>query len=399
MNEKKNLSITAMICDLREVNEEVLNQYGEIYVESMIVYVTEQSQEILNRHHVQIESMILERLDLDVEIIERNGTFTITPAPAGNKKLNLIVNGRLIIEPGSNEALTNYIHIQVNGEVICPENLGSQLSSRLTCNGSTKLYPDSCILAESPLRADRVFALRAKAENQYYVIGKALFLGSESSYGLLLEKKVRIICSHAIVAESALETAVQLLDEKADITLVPDGCQYVNEACCLDDTFLDRYGSKAYIDANVTVGDTGLPDGLEFLYIKGDVNLPEEYKPDFLKVCKNFSRILTFRGKCITDVTDLVIDKALLESSPKGLHVTDCVNVKITDDVPTELIRERLTLDDCINITCPENLISVIQTIATDYVLLSPSEEDKENADMVSSPEQTVRIKAMKYKM
>ena len=132
MNEKKNLSITAMICDLREVNEEVLNQYGEIYVESMIVYVTEQSQEILNRHHVQIESMILERLDLDVEIIERNGTFTITPAPAGNKKLNLIVNGRLIIEPGSNEALTNYIHIQECGEVICPENLDSQLSSRLT---------------------------------------------------------------------------------------------------------------------------------------------------------------------------------------------------------------------------------------------------------------------------
>lgn len=73
--------------------------------------------------------------------------------------------------------------------------------------------------------------------------------------------------------------------------------------------------------------------------------------------------------------------------------------MKITDDVPAELIRERLTLDDCINITCPENLISVMQTIATDYVLLSPSEEDKENADMASSPEQTVRIKAMKYKM
>lgn len=398
MNEKKNLEITAMICDLREVNEEVLNQYGEISIESMIVYVTEESQEILNRHHVQIEAMILERLDLDVELLERNGTFTITPGFAENKKLNLIVNGRLIIEPGSAEALTNYVHIQVNGEVICPESLSIQLSSRLTCNGNVKQYPDSCILADGLLTADRVFALRAKADSQYYVTGKALFLGSSAQYVPLLEKNVRIICSQAIVAESSLDTVIQILDEKADVTLVPDGCQYVNASCCLDDAFVYRYGSKAYIDANVTVKDTGLPEGLEFLHIKGDVSLPEEYKADFLKICKNFSRILTFRGKWISDVTDLVIDKALLESSPKGLNVSDCVNVRITDDVSAELISERLTLDDCVNITCPKNLISVIQTVATDYVLISPPEDEKDTDDNPFS-EHTVTIKTMKYKM
>lgn len=48
MNEKKKLSIQALLCDLRYVSEEVLKQYESVNVKIMMSYVTEKSQVLLN---------------------------------------------------------------------------------------------------------------------------------------------------------------------------------------------------------------------------------------------------------------------------------------------------------------------------------------------------------------
>lgn len=65
-----------------------------------------------------------------------------------------MVNGVLDIAPGAEAALSGYVGIQVNGQVICPESLSGLLSGA-TVNGEIEVYPDDCIRLKRTAVLDR----------------------------------------------------------------------------------------------------------------------------------------------------------------------------------------------------------------------------------------------------
>ena len=56
----------------------------------------------------------------------------------------------------------------------------------------------------------------------------------------------------------------------------------------------------------------------------------------------------------------------MLEKQPLGLFVSDCAVVKIADDIPKELIVERLHIEDCGVVKCCEDLEDAVTMICTD---------------------------------
>ena len=56
----------------------------------------------------------------------------------------------------------------------------------------------------------------------------------------------------------------------------------------------------------------------------------------------------------------------MLEQQPLGIDVCDCGIVKIADDIPKELIVERLHIEDCGVVKCCEELEDAVTMICTD---------------------------------
>lgn len=394
MSDKKNLKIEAMVCDLREINEEILKQYADVSIEAMILYTSEKSQEILNKYHVHLEAMITEKLANDVETTECNGIFTLKPGPSGIRKTCLLVNGKLILEPGCQDVLLDYVKIIVNGEAIYPESLGPYLISKLTCNGRGIAYPDHALYMDGPLLADRVFILRAKENAQYYTPGKAVFLDPQADYQKLAQKQASITANSALAAESSLETVLGLLNEDCSVTVLPDNCIYLNSSLSFDSSFPLQYGTAVYVDGDLEITDADALKGMDFLQVTGEVTLKEEDKPAFLAVCKKFGRLATSKGRLIQDLQDFLVDKSILEASPEGLNISDCVTVTISEDIPPALILERLTMSDCVNIICPQPLMSAVKLIASDYINLDLPDDG-------SGPKEdnSVHIESMVYRM
>jgi hypothetical protein len=79
-------------------------------------------------------------------------------------------------------------------------------------------------------------------------------------------------------------------------------------------------------------------------------------------------------GLHIEDRVTLTVDRAMLEGAPEGLSIVDCVNVKFREDVPPQLIREKLLrLEDCVNVSCTEEQSPAIESVAVEVVRLGPA--------------------------
>ena len=56
----------------------------------------------------------------------------------------------------------------------------------------------------------------------------------------------------------------------------------------------------------------------------------------------------------------------MLEQQPIGIDVCDCAIVKISDDIPKDLIIQRLHIEDCGVVKCSEELEDAVTMICTD---------------------------------
>ena len=308
MEEKKVLTIDTMICDLRTVSEETLQSYEKIYISAMTVFITERTQELFHRYPVDLDAMAVEKLDENVRLVEQNGVYKITDQEPAGDPTYLTVSGQLQIAKGAEKALESYVKIVVNGKAIYPKSIEKALVGKLTCNGAMTVYPDDAIFVEKELIADKVFAARAQENTAYYTDRKAYLLDADA-VEKLAEKHIRILTGKAIVAESLLDTAALLLDEDAEIILVPEGCSCVKGDVCLDQKLVRRYGKKLLITGNVTDAQTGVAAALEYLQVIGQAMIPESELEAFESVCESCSEVTTYIGKLLRDIGELAVDQ------------------------------------------------------------------------------------------
>lgn len=375
----KKLMINCATCDARNVQEENYSHYEQITINCAMVVTSPNAKAVMNRLPFTLSCANVLEVEGDVALRTINGSSEINRGdvvPAS--KYYMLVNGALTIGPDTQQQLAQCVGMTINGSLTCPESIYSILNGVIV-NGSTTCYPDGAIVLKRNAVIDKLFALRAK--NSLYWSGRRMIMvDPELDAEKLKSKGVTFSTKEAIISQSKVEALIDLIDEKTEIIIVPDGTAVVVDDITLDDNTLRRYGKALYVIGDVTVPkDADVLDKLTYLNIRGDVKVPQELKEKLLEVLTEISgevKIAKPKGAALEDKPFVKITKWMLEQQPSGMDVSDCAVVKIADDIPKELIVQRLHIDDCGVVQCSEELEDAVAMICTDVGHIGAKSDD-----------------------
>ena len=344
MENKKKLCVTCDVCDARKVQESTLAAYASVRIVCDCLLAGQQARELLSRYGVSVVADRTMDLDEEVRTHTVNGRMELKPGqvPAGAKML-LCINGVLEIAPGCEEVLRQYLGITINGRVLCPESM-VHLLSNATVNGCIDAYPDGCILLKSTAVLDRTFHLRSKQNACYHASGRVVALAPDIDFGKLAEKNVRFSTKRLLVVESLAEQAIPLFDERTDIEVLPDGCVFLNDDAELDENLLRRCGGKLYLNGDLTVGHAGAPllEQFSFLQVNGDILATRAAAERLGRIEAKYGNLRLIGGTRLCGRSTVTVDRALLEMAEDGVSLMGCALVRVGEDVPPELLRERM---------------------------------------------------------
>lgn len=398
MENKKNLKINAVLCDVRKVTEEYLSHYNNVKISTTVLITSAEAQAVLGKCGVKIDAVSNISLTEDIRFSLMNGPVTISASQiVPGQRTAAMINGPVTLEPGCEGVLGSYAFLCINGPVTCPESMVSLLNG-FQINGPIRAYPDGAIVLKKNTVLDRVFHLRAKQDVLYYAAKQVVALAPDINFEKLAEKNVRFATRRLLVAESLAEHAVPLFDEKTDIEVLPDGCAYVDDDAVLDDTLVRRYGGKLYIDGDLTVnGDSAAAlDQVSYLRVDGTLLVSRGMKDRVLGMELVYNGLEIVGSALIQDRPSVEVSAAMLEDAEDGVSVIDCAQVDFAGDITPALLKEKLvSLTDCACVNCTEEQRPVIEAIAQDVAHISCGGEEEESEE--ERDEDTVSISAVSY--
>ena len=365
----KKLLINCATCDARNALEENYAHYEQITVNCATVLTSPSAKAMMNKLPFTLNCANVLEIEGTVDFRTINGSGEIKSGDAVSaSKYYMVVNGALTIGPDTQEQLAQCVGMTINGSLTCPESIYATLTG-VNVNGSTTCYPDGAIVLKRNAVIDKLFVFRAKS-NLYWSGRRMIMVDPELDATKLKTKGATFSTKEVILSQSKVEELIDLIDEKAEIIIVPDGTSVVLDDITLDDDTLRRYGKQLYVIGDVTVTeDADILDELTYLNIRGDVKVPQELKEKLLAVLTEISgevKIAKPKGATLEDKPFVKITKWMLEQQPMGIDICDCAVVKIADDIPKELIVERLHIEDCGVVRCCEELEDAVTMICTD---------------------------------
>lgn len=378
----KKLIINCASCDARKIREENYAHYESITVNCADMLTNPQGKAVMSKLTFTLNCANVLETEEDVEVRVINGSGEIRSSDTvPETKYYMRVNGSLTIGPGTQKHLEKCVGMTVNGSLICPESVYPCLTG-VKINGSSSCYPDGAILLKPNAVIDKLFALRAKPS--LYWSRKRMIMVDPELDGEVLKAKGASFCSkEVIIAQSKVEAMIELIDEKADIVIVPDGTSVILDDVTLDDAVLRRHGKKLYVIGDVTVPEEGdALDALEYLNVRGDARVPKERRDRLLEILTAISgkvEIARPKGATLNDKPLVKITKWMLEQQPMGVVVEDCVVVKIADDIPKELILERLHIQDCAVVKCSEEQEDSVAMICEDVGKIGNGDDENDS--------------------
>lgn len=374
----KKLMINCANCDARNILEENYAHYEQITINCAMVLTSPNAKAVMNKLPLVLNCANVLEIEGNVDLRTVNGSSEIKQSDAvPGSKYYMMVNGSLTIGPNTQAQLAQCVGMSINGSLTCPESIYASLSG-VTVNGSTISYPDGAILLKRSAVIDKLFALRAKS-SLYWSSRRMIMVDPQLDAEKLGAKGVTFSTKEVIISQSKVEPLIDLIDENAEIIIVPDGTAVVLDDITLNEDALRRYGKQLYVIGDVTVGeDANALDEIKYLNIRGDVKVPQAHKEKLLRVLTEISgevEIAKPKGAVLEDKPYLKITKWMLEQQPLGLYVSDCAVVKIADDIPKELISQRLHIEDCAMVKCSEELEDAVTMVCSDVAKIGGSEE------------------------
>lgn len=365
----KKLLINCATCDARNALEENYAHYEQITVNCATVLTSPSAKAMMNKLPFTLNCANVLEIEGTVDFRTINGSGEIKSGDAVSaSKYYMVVNGALTIGPDTQEQLAQCVGMTINGSLTCPESIYATLTG-VSVNGSTTCYPDDAIVLKRNAVIDKLFVLRAKS-NLYWSGRRMIMVDPELDATKLKTKGATFSTKEVILSQSKVEELIDLIDEKAEIIIVPDGTSVVLDDITLDADTLRRYGKQLYVIGDVTVTeDADILDELTYLNIRGDAKVPQDLKEKLISVLTEISgevKIAKPKGATLEDKPIVKITKWMLEQQPMGIDVCDCAVVKIADDIPKELIVERLHIEDCGVVRCCEELEDAVTMICTD---------------------------------
>lgn len=384
----KKLMINCATCDARNVLEENYAHYEQITINCAMVLTSPNGKTVMNKLPFVLNCANVLEVDGNVNLRTINGSSEIRSGDiVPESKFYMIVNGSLTIGPDTQAQLAQCVGMTINGSLTCPESIYAILSG-VNVNGSTTCYPDGAIVLKRNAVIDKLFLLRAK-NNLYWSSRRMIMVDPELDADKLKAKGTTFRTPEVILAQSKVEALIDQIDESAEIIIVPDGTAVVLDDITLDGDTLHRYGTQLYVIGDVTVPeDAAALEQVQYLNVRGNVTVPQAHKEALLKVLTEISgevKIAKPKGATLTDKPIVKITKWMLEKQPLGLDVSDCAIVKIADNIPKELIVERLRISDCATVECSEELEDAVTMICTDVAKIGSSggEDDLGIGDLV----------------
>lgn len=365
----KKLMINCATCDARNALEENYAHYEQITINCAMVLTSPAAKAVMNKLPFTLNCANVLEIEGDVDLRTINGSSEIKSGDVvPTSKYYMVVNGALTIGPDTQKQFAQCVGMTVNGSLTCPESVYALLNG-VNVNGSTTCYPDGSIVLKRNAVIDKLFMLRAK--NSLYWSGRRMIMvDPELDADKLKTKGVTFSTKEAIISQSKAASLIDMIDERTEIIIVPDGTAVVLDDITLDEDTLRRYGKQLYVIGDVTVPeDADALDELRYLNIRGDVKVPQEHKEKLLTVLTEISgevKIAKPKGATLEDKPIVKITKWMLEQQPLGIDVCDCAVVKIADDIPKELIVERLHIEDCGVVKCCEELEDAVTMICAD---------------------------------
>lgn len=277
----KKLTVNCATCDARSVTQQTLESFESIMINAATIITTPASKVLMAQYHVTMNCANALTLDEDAELITVNGKSEIKPSDAVTGKKYLVVNGKVSIAPGSEKVLEHYVGMLINGKVICPESLSGALGM-MTVNGKTVVYPDGAVILEGSTVINKLFTLRAK--NKLYWADKRLIMADpQLDPAALAAKGASFSAPEVIITESLVDGLLPLIDEKADIQVVPDGTTVVDDDVKLTNGTIRRYGDKIYVLNDFEAGKDSAEalERIEYLHICGDAEVDAQVEELF----------------------------------------------------------------------------------------------------------------------
>lgn len=367
----KKMIINCGECDARYVQEETLAAYEKITINAGNVWVSPESKNLLNRYAVTLNCGNIRQLDPDVKLSKINGNAQIRSSDAVTEKTYLQINGSLDIGPDTEKVLQHYVGIGVNGSVTYPESISACLGM-MNVNGSTVCYPDGAVVLKRSAVIDKLFALRAK-KSLYWSAKRMIMVDPKLDGYTLAEKGASFSTKEAIIAESKVEGLIDLIDEKAEITIVPDGTAVILDDVPLNEMTVKKYGKKLYIIGDLIAREEAADvlEQLEYLNIRGDAAVTETLKDRLMAAITEIEgevKVSRKKGRRMEDKMHLRISKWLLEQEPDGISVSDCMKVTLDADIPNEMILEKLCISDCMEVKCTADQEVAVSAICEDVL-------------------------------
>lgn len=369
----KNLSVNCAVCDARFVSEKTLQSYEAIRINCATVLTTPASRELLSQYHVTMNCASVLSLDGDVKIATINGKGEIKPSDAIGGKKYLFINGKATIAPGSEKVLEQYVGIMVNGKVMYPESLSGALGM-MTVNGKSVVYPDEAVVLDDSATINKLFTLRAR-NKLYWSSRRMIMTDPKLDAAKLEEKGATFSAPEMIVAESLVEKLLPLIDEKADIKVVPDGTVVVEDDLELTESALRRYGPRLYVldDVEADENSASVLEKIEYLHVSGDASIAqcvEELFHQKAQVEGEVEILKPVRGRSLSDKPLVKITRWMLDQEQDGITVTDCATVKLDPDVDNETIMKKLTFTDCAMVRCTPEQEDAVAMVSTDVAVI-----------------------------
>ncbi len=390
----KKLKIQCNLCDMRKASEETLAAYEKIEIFANMLLVNPRAKALLAKYPVGMNCNSVLEVEDEARLKIVNGVEEISGSNPADGKVILIVNGRLTVGNGAEEVLKSYQRILVNGVVVYPESLSGALGM-MTVNGTSVCYPDGAVVLKRNAVIDRTFALRAR-NRLYWAERRLVMVAPELNPEKLKAKGARFSSQSAIVAESKAEDLIELIDEKAEIILVPDGTAVITDDLTLDDASCRRYGRRMYVTGDLTVGADSreVLEQMEYLCVLGNASVAPGLRDTLLSVGQIAGAVRVLQGRKISDSSTVHISRWMLEREQDGIGISDCATVILDEDLDQELIANRLRIYDCAKVVCTPTQRDAVGMVCTDVAVISTGDDD--DARPAEDPD-TVVVNAGKY--
>lgn len=381
----KKLTVSAAVVDVTQVTEEKVKVYEAITINCAMVLSTAESMEILGRHGVRVNAANVMQVPSGCKLYMINGPKTLSAADMAQEPAVMIINGNVTVCPDGAACIRSYENIMINGRLLYPESAKSIVGA-LQVNGASCSYPDGAVVLSGTASVDPFFILRAGRDAFYFAADKLLIEEPGLDMAALLEKNVRFKALDAVVRGDYMAQAALLLTEDTPVRLIPEGYAYVTDTKTGLKSLIARFGKKLFIDGNLLVGneDREALASLEGLQVRGEAAVAPDLESLFYEKCPKADSVKIIapqQGRLIADVAEVLVTRQMLEENEDGLRFLDVVQLKLDDDIPASLLRERIrSVSDTARILCTDEQKAVLLPLCHDVGMIQtggePAAED-----------------------